>query len=249
MSLGFLELPLWACIIVAFVPPALIALLGLRLSRRIDRANDNLMTTLARFSGAALVFISAFLVGTLWPQTTSALEAWRVEYHAAKQLQRSAGLLADEQGIPISQAVDGYLYAVRDHETAMSADWAQLWQGSDQGIEALWKIGVAIEEGAPQMPAGAPKDLREGVEKLVTAREQRFQSGVQPGTPLVMFMIVLLLAWTATLCLSLYPSGGQPWVKRLQATVVVIVVGLVQLPVYYLLGTGPVREFVAGLIP
>lgn len=249
VSLGFLELPLWGCLFLAFVPPALIALLGYRLSKKIEQKNDNLMTSLARFTGAALVFICAFLVGTLWTQTTAFLDGWRVEYRAAKELQRTADSLSGARGDAITSAVDDYLRAVKDTEVAPEQEWGAMWEGSDQASAALVKVHRTSERTAVDLPALDATDLRAADQKLLAARDQRFERSVRDGTPLVIFFVVLLLAWTAALCLSMYPMGSQRWVKVFQTCVIVVVIGLVQLPVYYLIGSAPMREFVYNLIP
>lgn len=77
MTQRLMLMPFWACLVLAFRPVAIFAALGLRLSWRIERTNDNLMTTMARFSGAALVFVCAFLIGTLWSQTTAVVQGWQ----------------------------------------------------------------------------------------------------------------------------------------------------------------------------
>lgn len=248
MSLGFLELPLWGCIVLAFVPPALIALLGYKLSKKVEQKNDNLMTTLARFTGAALVFISAFLIATLWTQTTSYLDGWRVEYRSAKELQRTANMLIGKKSQTINTAVDEYLQAVKDEEVAPLQDWAAMWEGSEKASQALLKVQKATESSTAGLPALEAEDLRAAEAKLAEARDQRFVRSVRAGTPLVIFFVVLLLAWVAALCLSMYPMGSQRWVKIFQTTVIVVVIGLVQLPVYYLIGSQPMREFVYTLI-
>lgn len=248
MSLGFLELPLWGCILLALVPPTLIALVGYRLSKRIDQKNDNLMTSLSRFSGAALVFISAFLVANLWTQTTAFLEGWRVEYRSAKELQRSADLLIGDKSDQITSAVDDYLRAVRENEVTPPQDWVSMWQGSEQASKAMIDIQRATAETAQGLPAFEASNLQAAQQRLVTARDQRFARSIQAGTPVVIFFVVLLLSWAAALCLSMYPMGSQRWVKIFQTTMAIVVITLVQLPVYYLIGSGPVREFVYELI-
>lgn len=248
MSLGFLNLPLWGCILLAFVPPALLALVGFRLSSKIEQKSDNLMTTLARFSGAALVLICAFLISTLWNQNTQFLEAWRAEYHAAQELQRSAALVTAGGGEAVKVAVDDYLRAVRDTEIQTNRDWVDLWRGSDAAAAALLEVQIATEATVAGLPSLQAKELRDGEQGLINARDARFERGIQPGTPLVILFVVLLLAWAAALSLSMYPMPNQRWVKVFQTCMVVFIVGMIQLPVYYLFGSGPVSEFVYGLI-
>lgn len=249
MTQRLMLMPFWACLVLAYTPVAIFAALGLRLSWRIERTNDNLMTTMARFSGAALVFVCAFLIGTLWSQTTAVVQGWQAEYRAAVELQRSAELVAGDQAGAIHDSVDEYLRTARDTETTKSVDTRAVWQGSDEAARAIADLGLTVDTIADGLQPDSAKNLRTSAEHLLQARNDRFDRALQPGVPLAILGVVLLLACTATLSLSMYPSGGQPWVKRMQVAVVVLVARLVQLPVYYLIGNGPVHSFVVALIP
>lgn len=247
MPLGFVDLPLWQCVVLAFLPPTVIAVIGWFLSKRITQANDNVMTSISRIAGAALVFICAFMVATLWQQTTTFLDGWRSEYRAATELQRTADILSATQANDVHRSVAAYMRAVHDTEVEPPNDWATIWQGSQEATLALIETAAVTEKTAASLPPDQAKELRTGMQVLEDARVHRFERGIQPGSPAVIILVVLLLAWSTILILSLYPGSQQRGVKMFQTVMSVVIVGLVQVPVYYLIGTGAVQEFVAGL--
>lgn len=240
-------MPLWACVLIAFLPPALIAVVAFQLSGRIDRANDNLMTSLVRIAGAALVVVCGFLLGTLWAQTSAYLEGWRGEYRAALELQRAVEILAPGEGEAVDAAVRDYLVAVRDTEIGMSGGSGSIWAGSTEATRALLATGEQLTALADGQSRTVVAELQASAERLLSARDRRLELGVPPGVPLVVLIAIALLAWAAVLALSLYPATPQRRVKALQTALVVLIIGLVQLPVYYLSGSGPVREYVTSL--
>lgn len=247
MPLGFADLPLWQCFLLAFLPVIIIAVIGAVLSPRVKQSNDNLMTSVGRISGAALVFICSFMIITLWQQTTSFLESWRGEYRAAVELQRTADVVVGSKNTSVQNAVTDYVRAVHDTEVQPAGDWKGYWQGSPEATQALIAAAAAAETTAATLPPDQALELRNGIQRLEDARVQRFERSVQPGAPTVILFTVMLLAWCTTLILGLYPQGGQRGVKTFQVTMTIVVIGLLQVPVYYLIGTGPVRQFVSDL--
>ncbi|MFN8126292.1 MAG: hypothetical protein U0R64_07285 [Candidatus Nanopelagicales bacterium] len=246
--MAFHDLPWWGCVLLAFIPPAIIAFIAYRLSQRVNRDNDNLMTSAGRFSGAALVFLCAFLVGTIWTQTTAYLEGWRVEYRTALELQRAAEILAPNTSKPLVAAVDNYLTAVRDHEVDPDQPWQDRWTGAPAVTDAALATNSALTTLSATMPRHDAAALTAIGDRLIQARDRRVELSLQPGVPDLVMIVVMLLAWCATLCLAMFPPTSQLGVKRFQTIMIVVIVGLVQVPVYYLGATESVNEFVTTLL-
>lgn len=245
-QLFFAEMTPWAAIALAFVPVAVIATITAFLSHRIDRANDNLMTSIARVSGAALVFISAFTIATIWQQTSAHLNDVAAEFSASLNLERVAETATTPEATEaVLAALGNYANQVYDHELGGGVSF----RGSDEGNAAFSQVRAQVS--ASQQQAGsteAATSLESALTKLTDARAKRLDFNGQPGVPIVVILTIMLLAWTVTAVLGIYPLADQGWVKAFQVTALVTVVGLIQLPIYYLGSTESTHELVIGLL-
>lgn len=242
----FADLSPWACILTAFLPVTVIATITAFLSHRIDRANDNLMTSIARLSGASLVFISAFTIATAWQQTSAHLNDVAAEYSATLNLERvSEAATTPESAAAVMAALTTYGTEIYDYELGGGVSF----RGSEQGNAAFANVRtqVAAARQTATSTDGAT-NLQNALTKLADARSKRLDFNGQPGIPMVVLLIIMLLAWTVTAVLGIYPMAGQGWVKALQVTAVVTVVGLIQLPIYYLGSTASTHELVIGML-
>lgn len=254
----FSSLSSWGCVLLAFGPASVIAIVVARFSSRIDRSNDNLMTSILRVSGGALVFLTSFAIATVWQQASSYLNEVHSEYAAARALAREAGLeLPGDQAEIVSSALDGYMSA------AMTKEFSQPFSPTEdppaQGefevaVEAIAKAaataGTATGTSAGQTNATAAvtgTSVSSRLDALIAARDTRVDRNSQPGVPLVVALTVMFLAWIVVALLSLYP-GTQPRVKAMHVTMAVLVVGLVQLPLLYLGSNNSTRELLGQMI-
>ena len=242
----FADLSPWAAILLAFLPVAVIATGTAFLSHRIDRANDNLMTSIARLSGAALVFISAFTIATIWQQTSAHLNDVAAEYSASLNLERVAeSTTTPEAAAGVLAALANYGEQIYDHELGGGVSF----RGSEQGNAAFSEVRRQVS-AASQVATAADgaTSLQSALTKLGDARAKRLDFNGQPGIPIVVVLAIMVLAWTVTAVLGLYPVADQGWVKAFQVTAVVTVVGMIQLPIFYLGSTQSTHELVIGML-
>lgn len=242
----FEDLPPFATIALCVVPVAIIAAVVAPFSSKVDRSNDNLMTSIARLSGAALVFISAFTIATIWGQTNVYLNEASAEFKAEYSVVRIAEeVLPEADAQTINTAATAYGQAVLAYELGARVPI----QGSQQAITALKDMRSTIDAVKPNAttPQGA-QELSDAMKALGTAREARLDHSGQPGIPSAVQLAVMLLAWTTTAVLALYPGTQQGWVKAIQVTAMVTVVSLIQIPLMYLSSRASVLELVHAML-
>lgn len=247
----FSSLSSWGAVLLAFVPPAVIAVVLARFSSRIDRSNDNLMTSVLRVSGSALVFITAFTIATVWQQASAYVNEVHTEYSAARTLARAASLeLPADKAEAVASALDGYLSVAADVEFAQPLSPTEPPPAQEAFEQAVSEIVQALPaEGAATTATSGLKaaSTQTRLDELISARDARVDRNNQPGVPLVVALAVMILSWIVVALLALYP-GTQGWVKALHVSVSVTVVGLIQLPLYYLGSNDSTRDLLGYMI-
>lgn len=247
----FSSLSSWGVILLAFGPTSVIAIVLARFSGRIDRSNDNLMTSILRVSGAALVFLTSFTIATVWQQASTYLNEVHTEYASAASLAREAALeLTPEAAETVSSALDGYLATVAQLEFSQPISPVAPPPAQADFERAVAAIAAASANASASPTAAATvssTSVASRLDAFIAARDARLDRNSQPGVPLVVALTVIMLAWIVVALLALYP-GTQPRVKALHVTLAVTVVGLVQLPLLYLGSNNSTRELLGQMI-
>lgn len=247
----FSSLSGWGAVLLAFLPTSIIAMVLARFSSRIDRSNDNLMTSILRVSGSALVFITAFTIATVWQQASAYVNEVHTEYAAARTLAHAATLqLSADQAEQVASALDGYLAVAAQQEFSQPLSPTAPPPAQNEFDQAVAAIAALMPADAAQSSSGTStkaSSMGTRLDDLITARDNRLDRNNQPGVPLVVALTVVLMAWIVVALLALYP-GTQGWVKALHVTAAVTVVGLVQLPLLYLGSNESTRELLGHMI-
>lgn len=237
----------WFCLALSFIPVAVIAVLGSLLSRRVKASNENLVTSVLRFGGGALVFVAAFTIGGLWQQTNLYLGEVTAEYAAGIDLRET---VKQTNSPSTAAAVESALKAYRDQVAQTEIGLHIPLSGSTESRDALAEVHAQVDKAIIAAPT--PEDstsIRHAVRALDEARADRVDYPERAGVPGVVIMTIMVLSWIVALLVGIFPAGEQRWVKAIQVGTGVIMIGLIQMAVYYLATQSGVVEVLQNSLP
>ncbi|MDP3971503.1 MAG: hypothetical protein Q8P61_01145 [Candidatus Nanopelagicales bacterium] len=237
----------WFCLALSFIPVTVIAVLGSLVSSRARMTNDNLLSSVLRFGGGALVFVAAFTIGGLWQQTNLYLGEATAEYAAGIDLRDTVRQTSSPS---TAAAVESALKAYRDQVAQTEIGLHIPLSGSTESRDALTEVHAQVEKAMIEAPTPEDKtSIGHAVRAMDKARADRVDYPERAGVPGVVIMTIMVLSWVVALLVGVYPTGGQKWVKVIQVGTGIIMIGLIQLPVYYLATQSGVVEVLQNSLP
>ncbi|MFN8125553.1 MAG: hypothetical protein U0R64_03470 [Candidatus Nanopelagicales bacterium] len=220
------------CLTLAFVPVTLFAVIGAVLSPRVPAGNDATLTAVLRIGGGALVFIAAFLIGNLWSQANTYLAEVTAEYAAGWNLDDAV-----KEAVPATQA-EAMTVALRTYREEVRATEIGTHVPPDGSPEAQRAFATVLAEAhRARADAAATQDgaaVARAADELSDARDQRVTYPELAGLPGVVIITILVLAWIVSFLMGLFPWSGSRAVKTIQTGAAIVVIGLIQLAVFYL---------------
>ena len=191
-----------------------------------ERANDNVMTTAARFVGAAFIFLGSFANVTAWQGASSAASKLKEEMNTLSALAES---IAEYESAPV---FDDALKAITTYVERVQA--TELAPGSRAGTRPV--TGDSTTGAASLFADDAANDIRNAVvaieaSELINSQNlgrmfalvdtfQRARSDRRstswPVVSGVVMVSLLIVTLASLLVIGLYPSGPNRKFKWLQ---------------------------------
>ncbi|MEI6622271.1 MAG: hypothetical protein WCP28_10230 [Actinomycetes bacterium] len=227
---------------LSLIPVMIFAVGGATLSTKVGVGNDNLLTSVLRIVGGALVFVSAFTVANLWQQADKYLYEVTAEYAAGWDLDGAVQAAAPPAA---ADAVTAVLRSYRDEVARTEIGRHVPPEGSTESRAAFAAVQAQTTKAVAQ--ASTPElgaNIKDAMKTLTDARSKRVDYPELAGLPGVIVVTIMLLAWIAALLLGVYPGGGQRWVKVVQTSAAVVALCMIQVAVFYLATRAGMTEVV-----
>ena len=222
-------MPLWACILVAFVPAVLVALIMRPLSYVLDtsKQTDKLRTSLTTLVGTAFAFLVSLSTNTLWResvQLSGAIGDMAVQERDLYLLmQQKAPAEADR----LLDLLNRHNDLVLEEELRDGATVGNL--GLDQVVSDLTDLVDNLDPDLNQL-----NRIMSALDDFLYSRDEYLSKLNVPGIPDIMWFAVLTLGLFFVALLALQHGSKSRRFTGLVMGGVIFAVGLIQLPMWTL---------------
>lgn len=223
-------LPWWVFILIAFVPPMVVAL-GMRgWADHADpgKSATTIRTTLLSLASTALVFSVSFSTNTLWSQDTAIAAAARQSNIATSALLDELDDGSDDASVAeVADLLDRYEAEVQ---------LADLRLTPVSGVPSVNALVDEIEAAVDRAADGStePDRIRAAEADFEKARATLLDELNAPGIPDVIAVMIVLMGMFVAGLYSTFPRGAQSRFSDFAVAGVVFIVGLIQLPLWVL---------------
>lgn len=231
------SLSVWACILLAFVPAALVAAIFRPLSVELgrDSATSSLRSALIALVSTAFVFAASLSTNTLWGNVSDVSTSVRDMAVQERELIR---LVENYEG---SAAADDLLQLVEKYNDAVIE--SELYPGSLKGNSEINDIVEEIHDYVDDLAATSDvaKRMEDRLTDFLDSRDTYLTALNDPGVPDNVWFAVIILGLLLVAVLALLPIGESRRFSSLAVVGVVFAVGLIQLPMWILSSFAAVR--------
>jgi putative NADPH-quinone reductase/uncharacterized membrane protein len=222
-------MPLWALMVVAFVPAAITAVMMHPLSYLLDASEntEKLRSSLSALVGTAFVFLVSLSTNTLWRDTSTLTGAVTDLAVQERDLYLVLRQTAPEDAEKLLELVDTHNRLILDRE---------LFDGALAGNEEIDQVLVEINNLVDSLPADLPEldQVKSDFEEFLISRDDYLSSLNFPGLPDVVWFAVITLGMFFVALLALQRRGKSRRFAGMAIAGVVFAVGLIQLPMWTL---------------
>lgn len=222
-------LPTWVCIVVAFAPAILIALIMHPLSYELDASKntEKLRSSLAGLVGTAFVFLVSLSTNTLWTdssQLTGAIGDMAVQ---EVDLYQSVKQVAPDQAEKLLALIGTHNQLVLDRELSDGA------LAGNAEIDRTLTEMTRLVDGLPANLQGLDR-IKSDFQDFLVSRDEYLSALNFPGLPDVVWFAVVLLGMFFVALLALQRRGRSRRFADVVMVGVVFAIGLIQLPMWTL---------------
>ncbi len=216
----------WGCIVAAFLPGLLIALMALPIGHRMKAASDDAeaRNRLIALVAAAFAFIVAFTTNTLWTQDLAIAESARTVGQSTSEMRQAARQVDPD-------------FADQTRSLLQEFDQASEANDLDAGLnEGSTGVGNTLNQ-LSKLFTEDPKSTQDTSDAYETFHESYLQYLLDlnsPSVPNLIVLVVVLLGLVMAGTIAASPRSHTRMSTRVFLALSVFVVGLYQLPMWVL---------------
>jgi len=229
------EMPLWLCIVVALLPPMVVAV-GMRLlvnpksHGNEDKASDDRHGRVIAILSTAFVFILTFSTTNVWNQDEKV-------YESANQLTQSTLSIAQTVSYALPDEAEAAEAQLQAMMTAFPYDVTEVSiKASPETIRQMRDFHSWVES----LPL--PKSERDTVDGLLVELDQQWRTWLTSlnaaGIPDVMWLLISILGLMLVAAVAMLPRGSD---GRHETTLLfwfALIIGVMQIPLWVLNSMG-----------
>ena len=239
----FYEFEIWACVAIAFIPAAIVALVVRPFARTLveDPGTTVLRDRVFGLASAAFVFVVALSTNTLWNQDVEVASAAREMVISGQEVVNAVEREELSNEDQIVDALDDFLRAVAANEIRLGQLLATqpVNDALNKAQELIFINGDAIDKEST---------LDDAFQRLIQDRGDYLSQLNQPGIPDILWVAVIVLGLLLIATFALYPIARSRRFTRMATAVAVFAVGLIQLPMWVLNSSTQVEKMVLPYI-
>ncbi|MFM1918344.1 MAG: hypothetical protein RJB01_1859 [Actinomycetota bacterium] len=237
MFFGFFayQLPLWACIVVALLPPLVVAVIFRLLAKPknaadVDSASNDRYGRVIALLSTAFVFTVTFSTTNVWTQDSDiysrANQLTQTTLAITQEIAHADPSQADESNSQLVQMMNALPFDV----TVVSI------QASDESIEQMrefqaWASSVNLGENERRFVDSLLGELNKDYRAWLTALNA-------PGVPDVMWILIATLGFMLIAAVAMLPRGPNSRSETTLLFAFAFIVGVMQIPLWVLNSMG-----------